>query len=143
MISLELAKKLRDAGLRWEPKEGDYCYYDEKLDLLAGENLASTVKLHNLITKNPEYQDMGPIWVPSLDQLLGEIEARGWEYEQGVLYVLGGPMMPGKHKHGYWCEIWSIKDLSITCREPADTPEEAAGRALLWILERSRDEQGD
>jgi hypothetical protein len=136
VISLSTAKKLRDAGLRWEPKEGDYCYYDEKLDLLAGENLASTVKLHNLITKNPEYQDMGPIWVPSLDQLLGEIEARGFRWD--VSKYSREHLASDKDRSGaYGCQVESSTDV---IEFTADTPEEAAGRALLWVLTEGRGE---
>lgn len=30
MISLEMAKKLKAAGLEWEPQEGDLVYHSEK-----------------------------------------------------------------------------------------------------------------
>jgi hypothetical protein len=137
VISLELAKRLKDAGLRWEPKIGDCAIGPFDGDLIHKDLLG---EIWELSPKERDEFDEKSTWLPNLSQLLGEIEGRGWEYEQGVLYVLGGPMMPGKHKHGYWCEIWSIKDQSITCREPADTPEEAAGRALLWVLTEGRGE---
>ena len=93
MISLELAQKLRDAGLKWEPALGQ------------------------------SYKDVveGGIWLPRLDQLQAEIEQRGWDWSMS------------KGLHGYGCIV--IKDYDLSFSDIADTPEEAVGLALLWILQ--------
>ena len=66
------------------------------------------------------------LWLPRLDQLLAEIYARGYEYS------LHGP------NNNYldlpktpWIAISKKQDAWIF---DADTPDEAAAEALLWIL---------
>jgi hypothetical protein len=132
MISLELAKRLKDAGLWWEwPSSGDFIY-----NHMANRYGCVDEWIYTKKEVKKYWEDGRVDFAPRLDQLLGEIEKRGYEYEQGVSYVTGGPMMPGRYKHGYWCEIWFTKDLGINHRITADTPEEAVAQALLWILER-------
>jgi hypothetical protein len=64
-----------------------------------------------------------------LDQLLGEMEERGYWWEINHRLVDGGIK---KYK------TWIAKKHSNDKEQifTADTPEEAASRALLWILER-------
>jgi hypothetical protein len=122
MISLELAEKLKDAGLKWEPKEGDWFYLDAKHNkphLIYGREgkayFADAIK---------EYCYMAP----SLSQLLAEIEGRGYEWsigKVGNLYLIGVK------------EVSPIRVIPKTLR--ADTPEDAAAGALIWILEREKD----
>jgi hypothetical protein len=147
MISLETAKKLKDAGLQWEPKEGDcWCngmwmainYY---LELVTG---------HLLVKKQA-------IWLPSLDQLLAEIEGRGFDVD--LMHFATNRENTGQINVPSWsCEInrfiglfmqadgsdsevnvhgvWEEQRLNESF--DADTPTEAAAQALLWIYEQRR-----
>lgn len=112
MISLELAKKLKEAGLEWEPQRGDWYYFGDD-----GE-------LHLLRVATPRPVPEVVYFAPRLDQLLAEIEGRGygWKLEKFHAYNLRR------------MQIYKINDL-LGCFE-ADSPEEAAAEALLWIYER-------
>jgi hypothetical protein len=129
MISLETAKALKDAGLKWKPQEGDYCYYDDKLELQLGECLKATRKLHNLTAKQPEYKELAPIFAPSLSQLLQEIEKRGYLWDMSNL---GGE---------FNVMLWDVRngkeieeDEKESYNDCETIVEEAAAQALLWIL---------
>jgi hypothetical protein len=109
MISLELAKRLRELGI---------------------EGRAECVSCHfgmgvKRFTAWPIEQEF--YICPSLDQLLGEIEARGYKWS---LKLLNRPQ---------YRVVLSPDGLTLggngSSVFDADTPEEAAGRALLWILE--------
>ena len=117
MISLELAKELKAAGLEWVPVKGDFWAY-RLVDNGIGV-VDSTVR---------PGQEPHPnnIWLPRLDQLLAEIEARGW----------------------WWWMSWSgkvwvgRKDNDKGGHElETDTPEDAAAKALLWILSQDAQKQ--
>jgi hypothetical protein len=73
------------------------------------------------ISREPEENDL---WLPSLSQLLAEIEGRG--YEWGIC----------KQKFVSPEYLMELRQLETKWRGWADTPEEAAGKALLWVLER-------
>jgi hypothetical protein len=119
VISLELAKKLEEAGLEWEPKRGDFCWSENcegnngKICLIKADNVGF-------------YGDRIYTWLPSLSQLLAEIEGRGREWD--LEFDIGGC-------HKYSCAISNDTDYEFIT---ADTPEEAAGKALLWVLERGQ-----
>lgn len=83
---------------------------------LAKKLNASGIKQKDITTTDKYY---------SLSQLLAEIEGRGY------LWNLD-------HSTGrYLCQIGKWKWEKCIW---ADTPEDAAGAALLWILEREKDE---
>ena len=111
MISLELAKKLKEAGLEWKPKKGDFygVFGTNSIELI-------TIDRNDIVPRNI-------IWLPSLDQLLAEIEKRGygWKLEKFHAYNLRR------------MEIYKVNDL-LGCFG-GNSPEEAAASALLWILE--------
>lgn len=124
MISLETAKKLKEAGLKWEPKVGDWFYNHHgfvpgtttTLDLVA----EVTVLIHSIAR---DYHNRTVEFAPRLDQLLAEIERLGWEYElrndeAGIDYV---------------CFVFSEGYNEYA---HANTPTNAAAEALLWIYER-------
>jgi len=118
MITLELAKKLKAAGLDWEPKGHDCCALND-MEWLFGSLPEDFRRFSN-------WDKL--IWLPSLSQLLAEIEARGYSWDCKCL-----PLRPECDPE-YRCEIGGFG----TFRTPiwGDTPEEAAGLALLWILEQ-------
>jgi hypothetical protein len=156
MISLELAKKLKDAGLRWEPQMGDFMYNNDIIDCLDFADMSFAAGYEDLTHQG----DVG--FIPRLDQLLAEIEKRGWETD--LQFFNNGT--------GWFCEVAKTvqfrhnkprpkltinnKDGTKTEVEPlstcpgwgdygekrmnkefaADSPEEAAALALLWILEQ-------
>lgn len=108
MISLEMARKLKEAGLEWEPKKGDWYWVfgTNSIDLI-------TIDRNDIVPKSI-------IFLPSLDQLLAEIEkcAYEWCLEQA--------------RDKYRLSLWF--DQACVYEFRADTPEDAAAEALLWIL---------
>lgn len=112
MLSLETAKSLKEAGLKWEPKMGDLFVADYQNGL--GPTPVDVVKTNNFGDPGPEH-----IWLPHLDQMLAEMEKRGYNW------------ILEKTKFGlYLCSVqgplYSIHQYNC--------PEEAAAQALLWIL---------
>jgi len=75
MISLELAKKLKSAGLVWDQKIGDCCCFTNRI---TGEE-----KFPYFVNRAPVgmFYDVDYFWLPSLSQLLADIEARGYSWE--------------------------------------------------------------
>lgn len=127
MISLEIAKKLKKAGLQWEPKYGDF-YYDINLnrDLVNGGMVGATKIMSGCY-----------IYAPRLDQLLAEIEERGYAYE---LRIVIDQSSGTARILGYWICVWKIgsEQWKSKARFHKRTPEDAAGCALLWILQNNR-----
>lgn len=100
MISLELAEKLRSAGL--------VCRF----------------KFSGFDLEKPGHS----LWLPSLENLLDEIQNRGH-------YVfLSGPYFKQKE---WRCRLDEAGIETINSRVfVGSAPEDAVGLALLWILER-------
>ena len=128
MISLELAKKLKDAGLEWGMKKGD----------------AYANSLNNIFYYSNEFNfahslgdsSLNSIWLPSLSQLLTEVERRGWAWS---INMIEEEMVP------YHVSADSKYEFNLAPKETpyilefstlSTFPEEVAGQALLWILER-------
>lgn len=122
MVSLELAQKLKAAGMKWKPdiiagtNKGDWFYWpDGTVDLVGGRDY----HLNNSIGEI--------IFAPRLDQLLAEIEARGYKWSLNA----------------YKCWVVSSQDYdndNLVEGErlfTAANPTDAAAKALLWILEQS------
>jgi len=72
VISLETAKKLKEAGLEWETETGDLWIQPDYPEYLRAVDYDPTGH-GDPLEKN--------IWIPRLDQLLTEIEKRGWQIE--------------------------------------------------------------
>ena len=118
MITLETAKKLKDAGLEWSytnTKRGDF-YLAEFQD---GTEGIFTIGSDG---QNVQSDIIVFTFLPRLDQLLTKIDGRMylWEikshmYKKYTVFVFSKENIDGK---------------TIS----ADTPEEAAAQALLWIL---------
>lgn len=122
MIGLETARKLKNAGLKWEPCFGDsYEWMGETWVVDKFEHRLAEI----LNTHKPS-----AIHMPSLDQLLAEIEKRDYWWEINYALMVDGGIkkynmkIVKRHKNG-------IFESCI-----ADSPEEAASLALLWILEQ-------
>ena len=136
MISQELAEKLKDAGLLWEPKEGDeYSHLGNSPEVFVKALIGYKSKIatehlkiydeefpNGRLTTLKEMLLEKSTWLPRLDQLLAEIEKRGWKWD---LYPL---------KNKYCC--LATQTTAFPIYEEEDSPEEAAGQALLWMLMR-------
>jgi len=106
MISLPLAIELEVAGLKHKPEDGDLYWIEE----------AGTICIVNsgIVPEDGDY------WLPTLDQLLAEIESRGWNW-----WISGCPSR-------YYCQI--SKDSVSWSVYGGTTFEDAAAKALLKIL---------
>ena len=121
MISLETAKKLKEAGLEWEPKFGDYY----KIPVVFEDGMTEVMDIKQVMSyhKNPEEWEESInsfVFIPRLDQLLAEIyETYNFTLHSSGYIVLRkkGSGMVAEHFH-------------------SDTLENAAAEALLWIYER-------
>ena len=127
MISLVTAQKLKDAGLEWIPKYGDMCYqkYNEGLK---SEHIKLIAVVENSLT-------CSEIFAPRIDQLLAEIEERSWYYRidswtNPVVEMRYSCTAQKYHNESIYGEIIKTKQFY------ADSPEEAAAQALLWIMEQ-------
>ena len=131
MISLETAKKLKKAGLKWEPETCDTYYWPRKF------NNPVQVMHRDFDLLQKEQDTKGIVWAPRLDQLLAEIERR--EY-YAVLRTCSFNQELSKEQ----CRVSVWKEGDPIHKKPhgwyADTPDEAAAQALLWILEREKED---
>ena len=132
MISLKTARKLKEAGLKWEPQAGDMYHWESLTDgwemrtVQECEIVNALYEIIELITEG-EW-----LFAPRLDQMLAEIEKRGWEWELGILTLNDG--------RTYMIDV-ALEELIKTESEEwksfvADSPEEATAQALLWILKQ-------
>lgn len=121
MISLELAKQSKDAGLKWEPKFGDIYYDTEENDKAVITRVGNGIVFGN------------PIWLPSLSDILTEMEKRG--------YIVDLEHIVASSTH-YVCQLWEQLKSSAwnpTFNSVGNTREEATGKALLWVLEKEKE----
>lgn len=120
MISLEMAQRLKTAGLKWEPKFGDYYIIPAVFD----EGILQMMDIRQVMSyqKNPEEWEESInsfVFVPRLDQLLAEI----YETYNFTLHS-SGYIVLRKKGSGMVAEYFH-----------SDTLENAAASALLWIYE--------
>jgi hypothetical protein len=121
VISLDLAKKLKEAGLK------PVCT-DLELFWLAG--------VGEVMYAGPGYEpEPEDVWLPRLDRLLAEIERRGYRWH---LYPY---KLPINSKSTYACELAYGDNTFFVYK--GDTPEDAAGSALLAILEQGKEAEQD
>jgi hypothetical protein len=123
MIDQELAERLKAAGLVWNPTYGDeYIVPDEYNQ---GEFSHETITIFEEIVHADRENG---IWLQRLDQLLEEIEQRGYypeinKEEDGKYRCI----LYGFNPVGYFYEMFSSEVIG-------NTWEEAAGKELLWII---------
>lgn len=122
MLSLETAKKLKDAGMQWEPNYAD-------LYQLIIEGIENIYCYDESILACLEINRYNPTWIPRLDQLLAEIEKRGYNWNIG-----SGEFWPDKPK--YCMGLFGEEGQYIKGQFYGDSPDESAAQALLWILEQ-------
>jgi len=118
MISLELAQKLKNSGLQWEPQNGDIYWHNNEPLVCCFECTAFSEEKIKVC-----------VYMPRLDQLLSEIEKHGYDYKFRY-----------KSKEKKYIFVLLLKEIFPCVRECVeyitDTPEDAAGQALLWVLEQ-------
>lgn len=131
MISRELAEKLKAAGLPWEPKIGDmFVGWEGPNERDDGHYIDAPMRFDEYfgIVCDTKPED---IWLPTLSDLLHEIEARGYEWSMECFRYLDDS--------GHWLFRYEIVLQSAVMSGPRfseDAPDEAAGETLLWVLER-------
>lgn len=121
MISVDKARQLKESGLLWDIKYGDF-YWDDKY----GE--VGIVSILNDGIKREYIRRTYLIWLPRLDQLLDEIEQRNYLW-----------LVHNNDSSNEICVVIYPPYPSNCIRFRADTPEDAAAKALLWILQREAD----
>ena len=121
-ISLDTARKLKDAGLKWEPKVNDFACFKDRRGIVRSVRWDEKLSLWVLVVDFDHHRDSGSYeyftWLPRLDQLLAEIEQRGYWWVLNGITCLFGTDDDNHRTHG-------------------DTPEQAAAEALLGILRRN------
>ena len=128
--SLKLAQKLKAAGLEWEPKLLDCYVIDDNNIPELDPSVVCIAKTQSDIDAIKELSHawhprvIQTVWLPHLDQLLTEIEARGWRWS----FATTGSC--------YGCYIVNV-DSKKEHESITGTPEDVAARALLWILEQT------
>ena len=117
MISLETAKKLRSAGLKQEPKPGDWVYNEHNGFLFSVD---SYIPLRSDIH----------VLAPRLDQLAEQIEQRGYilDSKQWKDYYTANLYAKMFHMKFFGSIYWGSK------RFKAETRDDSLADALLWIL---------
>jgi hypothetical protein len=137
MLSLETARRLKDAGLTWHPEQGDrFVVPDRGLDgqafvindmatIIESLRGSPAVTFHGTPEWALDYVLMGEtVWLPSEEQLRAELERRLAEVGVTVydLLYLGGT---------YSCRFeWQGEAIALH----ASNATEAYGEALLRII---------
>lgn len=120
MLSLETARKLKVAGLKWEPQKGDWIYnyhgFVSRITLDCVEN----TEVDQWVALMDNYCNRTVIFAPRLDQLLAELR------KHSRFVKITWLIMEEK-----WCCVIDSRNQFI-----ADSPEEATAQALLWIYEQ-------
>ena len=125
MLSLETAKKLKAAGLQWEPQMGDFFYNNGVIDCLDNCDMDFAAGYEDLTHKG----DVG--FIPRLGQMLAEIEKRWGDYTFTCTNHDSPQYKISLEKVTDW-DGFHILEGEFN----ADTPGESAAQALLWILEQ-------
>lgn len=150
-VSLEMAEKLREVGLRWEPKAFDkFSHKGFRLPVWYvqdGEVIVKMALIHEgkkwigqTFTEKIPIKEC--IWLPTLSDLLEWLEGQGYVVNIVQEYVFNDA------KPHYCCNIWEkgIDKLGEYWREAgefkADTREDAAAKAVLWVLEQEAASMG-
>lgn len=120
-VSLELAKKLKEAGLQHQITYGDWY-----LAWLPTEEIyLQKPVLYDYTACGPYEED---IWLPTLADLLEWLEGQGWRYKLSLHY-----------NNKYCIQLCASNILSYWMWGDgfyADICEDAAAKAVLWVLEQ-------
>lgn len=136
VISSETARKLKEAGLRWEPQIGDWYYHADKW----GEILSPQPFLVDPRVLKYGKIGLSDVFAPRLDQLLAEIEKRGYRY---ILLRYDPEQQEEGQEEQYEITLIKNGNSSLIYTLYEDSIDEVAAQALLWILEREKEGQPD
>jgi len=104
------------------------------------EKLKAAGLKHLITIGDGVYREIGKedVWLPRLDELMAEIEGRGYVFTIASANTPEGNHMAETIKTSKFIdEENKIYLFSLTKKEHyAHTPEDAAGQALLWVLEQ-------
>ena len=135
-ISLVTARKLKDAGLAWEPKEGDLRYYlfdDQPTHWCpicdTPQDTYSWKEYTHLLRQTIGHS----VFAPTLEQLYDEGERRGYLIETQRVYS-DGELIAQYRATIFRCTEQLPSPVWITYSFGARAG--AAAEALLWILEQ-------
>lgn len=120
-VSIELAKQLKSAGLVWVPKPKDDFAYEY------GNKTSWLYEYYPAVYDYPGRF----IWLPTLSQLMAEIEGQGYD----IQFQSNKRTPMGRYRF----VIFEIIN-GIIKQFWADTLEDAAALALLWILNRKKED---
>jgi len=135
MISLDMAKRLKEAGLKWVPQVGDW-FRTEKLGpqvvylgwMEVGNDPETSTDAPVLCPAIIRYRHAECIWLPRLDQMIQEIDQREFWWE--IKHVL-----VDSNIKKYKARISKKHNTSIPEKIfSTTTPDESAALALEWIL---------
>ena len=133
MIKLETAVKLKEAGLEWEPQIYDFYESDNGIEnvssLSFNDGKVSRVDKWNW--RPGKYYLSRLIWLLRLDQLLAEIE------KQGFNGSIGSDWYRQDTDKKYCMGLFDINGMYVQGQFYGKSPEEAAAKALLWIMEKN------
>jgi len=115
MISVELARELKEAGLVWKPEEGDRYYWRGNYRTFNASVLACDTRI---VKSEPE----NCIWIPRADQLLATIEEHGLDYRLTASKAITGDS---------WLYEIRIEEVCYAGK----IREETIAIALLWTIE--------
>ena len=142
MISLEKAKKLKEAGLGWEPQIGDMFYWQNGkdwgivIDVSGGDWWAVFPPDGKEVAFCIEEAD-GFVSARRLDQLLEEIEKRGYSWEMRTVIDESQSVRFNAKNIAYWIHVWKTGHIEWEdgFKRTFTSPSNAAASALLWIYE--------
>ena len=115
MISIDKAKRLKELNLEWNPKIGDW----HKADYWPTPTLftVDTLRLDDKEIKCVIEKVKENTWLPSLDQMLDEIE------KYRYIFSLVGE------------KLTLFKKLNLVIQFECESREDSVADALIWILE--------
>ena len=136
MISLELARKLKEAGLEWEPQ-----MYDFFTMIILEKPIIACVTdkwtLDSVRKEVLEFKGERRLFLPRLDQLLAEIEKWGYSWEMRTVIDESQSVRFNAKNIAYWIHVWKTGHIEWEdgFKRTFTSPSNAAAEALLWIYE--------
>ena len=124
MISIDKAKQLKELGLQWNPKCGDWYktdYWPTPTLLTADTTRMDNKEINSRFERINK--DDNTVWLPRLDQLLDEIEKYNYVYS---LIKVGGL--------GKYNMIIKLQGSGSSSQFYHSIREDAFADALIWIL---------
>jgi hypothetical protein len=132
MLSLEISKALKEAGLPWEYQLGDRFWS------LYNIGTIRRVWKQNMVCDLDMFEECDEdIFAPRLDQLLAEGDKAGFVIE--IQTICFGEDL--RRSHHATVKKWDLKCLEL-CHTTgfSEDREEAAAQALLWIIKNESED---